>query len=262
MDRFLSLCGMPGQSGDTSHLLLCPFAGASAGAFRSWRDLRPVGMRVSLAIYPGRDHRMNEICMTSIDDLAIRVLEDIDAKGIDHRQLVLAGHSMGAQVAYEVCAHLERKGLAPRGLVLSGCHAPHLRGRRPIGHLEDRAFLERLVSIGGCPNELLNDHKLWSMFMPMLRADFLATESYQRVQTPETDRWLQTPTLLVYGVEDEEAWHREVDAWKAWISDVRGPVSIAGDHFYITRRPRAFLEHVRRCFEPSFAHAQTCASSK
>ncbi|THF64784.1 thioesterase [Pseudothauera nasutitermitis] len=259
MDSFLPLCGAPGRAADALHLVLCPFAGGSAGAFRSWRTLRPVGMQVSLAVYPGRDHRMNEACVANIGDLASRVLEGIEAEGIDPHRLVVAGHSMGAQVAYEVCARLERKNLPPRGLVLSACHAPHLRGRRPLSHLEDHAFLEQLAAIGGCAPELLGDPTLWPVFMPMLRADFQATESYWQAQAPVPARRLQTPALLVYGSADEEAWRAEVDAWKAWLCHAQGPVSIAGDHFYVTRRPRAFLEHVGRCFESSLAPIQASA---
>jgi len=259
MDSFLSLCGASGQAADALHLVLCPFAGGSASAFRSWRNLRPVGIQVSLAVYPGRDRRMSETCLTSIGDLAGQVLDKIEARDIDPRRLIVAGHSMGAQVAHEVCGSLERKNLAPRGLVISGCHAPHLRGRRPISHLGDHAFLEQLIAIGGCAPELLGEPTLWPVFMPMFRADFQATESYWHAQAPAPGKRLRTPALLVYGSADEEARREEIDAWKAWLSHTHGPVSIAGDHFYITRRPRAFLEHIRHCFESGLAHVQASA---
>ncbi|MFJ5483607.1 thioesterase II family protein [Pectobacterium actinidiae] len=260
MVSLLPLCGQPsGKEDGGLQLVLCPFAGGSASAFRSWRDLQPMGMQASLVVYPGRDHRMNEPCVASIAQLANRVLEEIETQGIDRRQLILAGHSMGAQVAYEVCVRLERKNAAPRGLVLSGCHAPHLRGRRPISHLDDRAFLEQLVAIGGCTPELLGEPAMWPVFMPMLRADFQATEGYWQVPPPSSAQRLRTPALLVYGSADDEAWRSEVEPWKAWLGDAHGPISIAGDHFYVTRRPRAFLEHISRRFEPYFVHAQACA---
>jgi thioesterase component of yersiniabactin synthetase len=213
-------------------------------------------MRVSLAVYPGRDHRMRETCLTSIGDLARQVLEEMEAGNMDIHKVIMAGHSMGAQVAYEVCARLEQKGIAPRGLVISGCHAPHLRGRHPMGHLEDHVFMKRLAAMGGCAPEVLNELALWPVFMPMLRADFQATESYWRARAPAPSNRLRTPALLVCGSADEEACHAEVDAWKTWLRGAQGPVSIAGDHFYVTRRPRAFLEHIGRYFESSLAHVQ------
>lgn len=259
MNKFLSLCSKDGQAMASMHVVLCPFAGGSASAFRSWRDLRAVGMDVSLAVYPGRDHRMGEECMDSIEELAAQVLQEIEAQGIDPSTLIVAGHSMGAQVAHQVCVLLEAKGTLARGLVLSGCHAPHLRGRRPLSHLQNLAFLEQLAAIGGCSPELLNDQTLWPVFMPMLRADFSATESYWHAKPPDDSGRLQTPALLVFGSTDDEAWRSEVEAWSCWLNDVRDLISIAGDHFYVIRRPRAFLEHIRRCFEPGFTHAQACA---
>jgi len=255
MNGLLPLCGQSGISSNTLHLVLCPFAGASASAFRSWRDLNPDSIRVSLVVYPGRDQRMGEVCLTNIGELAVMVQETIEANEIPAQQLIVAGHSMGAQVAYEVCAGLEHKGILPRGLVLSACHAPHLRGRRPISHLDDRAFLTQLVAIGGCAPELLHDATLWPVFMPMLRADFRATEGYWHAPSSVPAERLQTPALLVHGSADEEAWESEVAAWETWLCNVQGLVSIAGDHFYITRRPRAFLEHIKRRFESHLAHA-------
>jgi len=249
MKNFLPLCDASGQTGDGLHLLLCPFAGGSASAFRRWRELRPVGMQVSLAVYPGRDQRMNEACMTSIAALARSVQEHIEATGMDTHRLIVAGHSMGAQVAYEVCANLERSHLTPRGLVISGCHAPHLRSRRLLSHLTDRAFFEQLVAMGGCAPELLGDANLWPVFMPMLRADFQATESYWHTEPPAPTQKLQTSTLLICGSADDEASYGEVEAWKHWLLNAQGPVVIAGNHFYVTQRPRAFIEHIRHCFE-------------
>lgn len=198
MADLMPLCATSEPCAEDIHLVLCPFAGGSASAFRSWRDLRPCGWQVWLAVYPGRDQRMNEACAASIDELADQVLMAIDTHQITQQQLVVAGHSMGAQVAYEVCVRLEQRGSAPLGLVLSGCHAPHLHGRRLISHLEDRAFLEQLVAIGGNAQELLNEPGLWPVFMPMLRADFKATESYWH-PPPETGG---TPATANAGVVD------------------------------------------------------------
>lgn len=229
------------------HLVLCPFAGGSSSAFRNWHDIGVAGAEVSLAVYPGRDHRMHEPCAEHVGELAEQLVEDLAASGIAPHRIVLAGHSMGAQVAFEACALMERRGKRPGGLVLSGCRAPDLRGRRLLSHLDDRAFLAELIDIGGCDPELLADPALLAVFLPMLRADFRVTEAYYRPRPPDPQR-LRTPALLIYGSGDEEAHQHEVAAWKAWLHDAGDPVPIAGDHFYVTRRPRAFLGHVVRRF--------------
>ena len=256
MHELIPLCEATNPAMDVLHIVLCPFAGASMGAFRHWREVRIEGIQLWLAVYPGRDHRMKEPCLASIDALADQVLAGIAARQIGAGKLVVAGHSMGAQVAYEVCARMERTERFPRGLVLSGCHAPHLHGRRPIAHLDDISFRRQLVAIGGCAPELLQEHALWPVFMPMLRADFRATESYWRPAPAAAQDRLKTAALLVYGSADQEASQDEVDAWQVWLDDVPAAVPIAGDHFYATRRPRAFLEHIRSRFELNDVHGE------
>jgi yersiniabactin synthetase, thioesterase component len=242
------------NSSHALHLVICPFAGGASGAFRNWEALGATGANVSLAVYPGRDHRMSEPCALHVDELAEQLVEALHATGPEPRKTVLAGHSMGAQVAFEACARLEQLGAGPAGLVLSGCHAPHLQGRRRLSHLGDQDFLRQLVEIGGCNPELLANPALLALFLPMLRADFRATETYYRAPPSERQR-LRTPALLIHGSNDEEAHHHEVAAWNTWLRDVDGPVAIAGNHFYVTQRPRAFINHIVRRFEPTSTHS-------
>lgn len=235
----------------TIHVLLCPFAGASGGAFQNWRDLDEMDLDLSLVIYPGRDQRMHEPCVRQIQPLAESLAADIQALTNPRRQkLILAGHSMGAQVAFETCLLLEQAGTPPAGLVLSACHAPHLSGRRLLSHLDDPRFIEQLVNIGGCSESLLADPALLMLFMPLLRADFQATESYHRALDSQHPR-LSTPTLLLHGSHDPEADAEEVAAWSQWLCGDHQQHVMAGDHFYLTQRPRAFAARLRDFIENS-----------
>ncbi|UUF02345.1 thioesterase domain-containing protein [Xanthomonas hortorum pv. pelargonii] len=92
------------------HVVLCPFAGGSGAAFRSWHGIDAGALQVSLAIYPGRDHRLHEACSTDIGTLAADLVAALVEAQIAPQRAVLAGHSMGAQVAFEACALLERQG--------------------------------------------------------------------------------------------------------------------------------------------------------
>lgn len=92
------------------HVVLCPFAGGGGAAFRSWHGVDAGELQVSLAIYPGRDHRLRESCSTDIAALAADLVAALSQARIAPQHAVLAGHSMGAQVAFEACALLERQG--------------------------------------------------------------------------------------------------------------------------------------------------------
>ncbi|MDU8497575.1 alpha/beta fold hydrolase [Pseudomonas syringae] len=236
-----------------NHVLLCPFAGASGGAFHNWRGLDELGLDLTLAIYPGRDQRMHEPCLRQVQPLAESLAAEIQTMPAKQRRtLILAGHSMGAQVAFETCLLLEQAGTSPAGLVLSACHAPHLSGRRLLSHLDDRRFIEQLVAIGGVSEALLANPDLLALFMPLLRADFQATESYHRPLHADRRR-LQTPTLLLHGSHDPEADQEEVGAWRQWLCGESRQQVMAGDHFYLTQRPRAFATQVLTFIEQSIS---------
>ena len=46
-----------------------------------------------------------------------------------HNSLLLCGHSMGAQVAFETAIQLEKMAGNYLDLILSGCQAPHIQAR-------------------------------------------------------------------------------------------------------------------------------------
>ncbi|MDX7998915.1 thioesterase [Xenorhabdus sp. Reich] len=230
-------------------LLICPFAGGSSSAFRQWSTLENSDIAVSLVIYPGRDSRMNERAATKITSLA-QSLSDliVSLTPAQRENLILAGHSMGAQVAFETCQRLEQYNCSPKSLVLSGCHAPHLQSRRQLSGLPDHEFIEQLINIGGCSPILREDPGLLALFLPMLRADFFATEHYHHVIQSGSVK-LKTPTLLLYGKEDKEASAMEVQQWHHWLAIDKQNLSyccqeIAGDHFYITKKPQSFIRHI------------------
>ncbi|WP_099113342.1 thioesterase domain-containing protein [Xenorhabdus miraniensis] len=230
-------------------LLICPFAGGSSSAFRQWSTLESSDIAVSLVIYPGRDSRMNERAVTSIAPLAQSLFDLIVSFTPAQREnLILAGHSMGAQVAFETCRRLEQHSCFPKALVLSGCHAPHLQSRRQLSGLSDHEFIEQLIDIGGCSPILQEDPGLLALFLPMLRADFFATEHYHHVIQPDSVK-LQIPTLLLYGNEDKEASALEVQQWHHWLAGDKQNLSyccreITGDHFYITQKPQSFIHYI------------------
>jgi thioesterase component of yersiniabactin synthetase len=191
---------------------------------------------------------MGEPAAASISILAQEIADAIASMSVDEREMViLAGHSMGAQVAFEACLRLEERGLPPAALLLSGCHPPHLKSRRMLSHLDDKRFIKELISIGGCGPAVEADPNILVPFLPLLRSDFLATETYQR-ELVEPRSNLMTPALLVSGTRDIEATPTEVSAWSLWLNLVPDICEISGDHFYVAQRPRAFASAVIQFF--------------
>ncbi|MFW7524930.1 thioesterase II family protein [Vibrio ostreicida] len=256
--------------------VIFPFAGGSYSAFKSWTQLEPNVLPnqslVLLATYPGRDQRMREQPLSSINELAEQLFDALliwrkQTPAAQAATLRLCGHSMGAQVAFEVCKQFEDH-FGPtspiRQLILSGCHAPHLEGRRKLSHLDDEPFVDQLIAIGSGSPVLKQHPELLPVFLPMLRADFTATEGYL-CDISSSAKLNMTPCTLVYGEQDPEAWPSEVNAWQAWINtstQVEVTVcALQGDHFYITAQPQTFIQKVLELAAAPVTLANTCTDA-
>ncbi|WP_271271071.1 thioesterase II family protein [Aliamphritea hakodatensis] len=243
--------------------IICPFAGGSLSAFRSWMtlpaDVLPPDSAVFLVTYPGRDHRMRDVPASSIAGLAAEIAGSFcdwydNTAEIQPQQVIICGHSMGAQVAYETCRLINSfytTSSPVSGLVISACQAPHLSGRRLLSHLDDHNFIEQLSMIGGCSPALRDSPELLQLFLPMLRADFMATEGYGYPREASQTQRLNLPAVLLYGADDEEAWGAEVSQWQDWLSVIHQEpaLKMQGDHFYISDSPVDFLIRVQRYFD-------------
>ncbi len=218
-------------------------------------------MRAFSGDLAGRDRLRHLEPLRSITQLAALLANELEASVSPDTPLLLAGHSMGAQVAFETCRLLEQRGLAPQGLIISGCHAPHLHSERQLSHRDDADFIAELIDIGGCSPELRENQELMSLFLPLLRADFYATESYH-YDSPDVCPPLRTPALLLCGSHDREASWQQVDAWRQWLSHVTGPVVIDGDHFYPIQQARSFFTQIVRHFPTHFCNDRVAKTAQ
>ncbi|MCG7488019.1 thioesterase domain-containing protein [Vibrio sp. Of14-4] len=233
------------EESESTHYIICPYAGGASSAFRTWRALSLQNETVSIMVYPGRENRIDEPLLHKVSLLAQDVVQTILNNKLAIEKVTLVGHSMGTQVAHEACKMLVKLGHSPKGLVLSGCHAPHIEGRHLVGDCDDRTFVEHLIDMGGCDHSLAENPSWWPIFLPALRADFAATEDYLFTSPPSRENRLTVPTILISGDEDREAYYSEVDAWQSWCSHVVSHQVIKGDHFYATSQPERMLECMR-----------------
>ena len=137
MSNLITLSAPSGGQPYNTHFVLCPFAGGGISAFSTWRKLDITDSKVSLVLYPGRGSRIHEPKAFDIHTLAKDVTQTLIDSGEKIKDVVLIGHSMGAQISYEACKYLVSQGIAPKGLVISGCQAPHIKSRRTISHCDD-----------------------------------------------------------------------------------------------------------------------------
>ncbi|MGW3461138.1 thioesterase II family protein [Streptomyces olivaceoviridis] len=215
-----------------------PHAGGTASFFRSWAPLVPDDVELLAARYPGREDRIFDAPAHTMDELA-GPLGEACAALLSDAPLLLFGHSMGAQVAYEVCLRLAATpGPGPSALFVSGRAGPGRTGSRGLGDTPDSELISELVYMGGTAAEVIADPELRELVLPALRADFRLLEKH--VPDPRSES-LDIPVVAYHGLGDPDT---DADSVSAWSSVTRSRFSIRafpGDHFYLTSQAEPLL---------------------
>jgi len=161
--------------------LICfAYGGGNAAAFRAWARHAPADVQILGVELPGRGVRFGAAPLTRVADVIDALLAQRDFLA-QQGQLILFGHSLGALLAFEFARALQRTGaLAPVHLVASGRGAPHLARREaPVHALPDAQFLAQVRRFEGLPDAVLQHAELLEIFLPILRADFALSETYE-----------------------------------------------------------------------------------
>ncbi|HML59405.1 MAG TPA: thioesterase domain-containing protein [Solidesulfovibrio sp.] len=217
---------------DADMRLFClPYAGAGASLYRSWSRIFPASIQVCPVQLPGREERLGEPCQTTVGGLVEGLMEALPPY-LD-RPYALFGHSLGAKIAFELCRTLLGDGYTPpRILAVSACRAPHLPEPAPIHNLSRDGFVSGLKRYSEDAGLLQENPELLELLLPLLRADFLADESYAFYG----DGALPVPIEAFYGVDDPEATLPEVRAWDAYTTAGFRLTAVDGKHLYVRDR--------------------------
>ncbi|TDF92727.1 thioesterase II family protein [Paenibacillus piri] len=210
--------------------LVCfPFAGGYSAAFRPLKPLLQNDCDIFAAEPPG--HGSNRMPLVeSLETLADIYLEDLIPQ-LD-KPLVLFGHSMGGLVAYRLAQKLEQRGISPEAVIISAVQPPHTR-RKPLTHLDDGAFLDYVIGIGGIPAELVQAREVLEFFLPAMRADFKALETFEH-----TDHsLLQAPVHILNGEKDGPCM-QDAEGWRRWTQRIRFHTFQGGHMFLLSEMER------------------------
>lgn len=211
--------------------LVCfPHAGGNASAYRSWAQILPADIGVCPVLLPGREERVMDPPLRSIAAIVDAALSGL-LPYLD-RPFALFGHSMGALVAFELARQLTaRGGPRPQRLYVSGCEAPtHLLRKPPLAGLPTPALVAALARLGGTPPEALAHPELLELVLPMIRADFHASESYRF----EPCAPLPISITAFAGRDDPDVEIARVADWQAHTQASFALHVVPGDHFFFT----------------------------
>ncbi|MFJ8945129.1 thioesterase II family protein [Streptomyces sp. NPDC102395] len=209
--------------------LVCfPHAGGAASSYREWGGLLPPDVDLLAVQYPGRQNRLREPCVETMEELADRVAAAL----APYLGLPVAffGHSMGSSVAYEVALRLERRsGLVLERLFVSGRAAPHRLPAPPSGPRDDHELLASVRRLGEPDAGAYDDPELLPLVLPSLRADHRLIGAYR----PERPAPLSTPVTAFGGESDPACPVEELAGWAELTTAGFRQRSFPGGHFYL-----------------------------
>jgi medium-chain acyl-[acyl-carrier-protein] hydrolase len=219
-----------GNRPPSMRLFCFPFAGGGIATFTGWRSVMPATVELALVRLPGRESRIAEPPVTSIEDLVEKLIPELRP----HLDLPFAvfGHSLGALIAFETLRELARLNLGgPFRLFVSGAGAPHRPNPNPlVAHLDDmnliRAVSERYQGISA---DVLDHPALLQLMLPALRADFTMLESYVYREGPP----FVFPISCYGGVDDPIVSLEALDAWRECTRGLFQQKIFPGNHFFL-----------------------------
>lgn len=207
-----------------------PHSGASRRTFHTWAHAMPPDTELVTAVLPGRGPRRDEPLQRRLDsladELADAVLADIAATAPEH--VALYGHSLGALLAHAVAVRIQEKVPQLRAVVASGSRAPLYPVPAPLHELSDNDLVKTLVQLGNLPRRRRSDQGFLDAWLPVVRADLEAAETYFPHDTPA----LNCTVSVWVGMDDWYALPHTMRSWdQVCALPLRRIVLLPGEHF-------------------------------
>lgn len=218
-------------------------AGGSASEFRSWPA--HLGGKVELLAVqlPGREGRVNEAFVASMDELIGGVVEAITP--VLDKPYVIFGHSFGAIGGFEVIRELRNKALPqPLLFIAAGRRGPQVTDTKPlIASLPQDEFIEELRKrYGDQLGPIWDSAELREMLIPQIHADFALSETYRfRDQQP-----LDCPIVAFAGVAEKSLKANALNAWCKHTNRSFQSRRFPGGHFFIRESQPLVVEAIRQ----------------
>ena len=203
--------------------------------FRPWRALLLETCELIVVVAPGRESRVNEPPLTSIDEFATEIATVLD----EHvsTPVLLAGHSFGGLVATVVQPRVRKADV--RAVVVAATPPPDALDRR-LMDLSDTKLKEQVRAWGQTPEEVLSSPAFDELFLPCLRADIAA--SYHARASLLAAEPLRVPLVAMAGLDDEAVPSAVVANWSKWATDFT-LLEFTGGHFFpLTSAPSVVAE--------------------
>ncbi|WP_433732490.1 thioesterase II family protein [Nocardia sp. CA-129566] len=215
-------------------------AGGSASSFATLARAIDGPIEVFAVQSPGRQDRRGEPCLETVAELAAGALPAVLAR--TDVPIALFGHSLGAVVAFEVGRLLATEDVVPQHFFASGRRAPSTVRTESVHRRSDAGVLTELRLLGGPGIELLDDPEIAAAFLPAIRSDYRAVETYRCAPGAR----VACPVTVLVGDRDPRVSRAEAAAWQSHTSAAFDLQAFHGGHFYLWDRPGEVAAVVQR----------------
>lgn len=227
-------------AGDATTRLFClPHAGGGGATFRSWADVLPSEIDLCAVRLPGRESRLREPLMRTMDDVVTGVTAAMAE--LTDLPYALLGYCSGALTAFEVARVMQRLGQPPMALFVCACPAPATVDRDTAVHQMPRPELaEHLRSLGIIPPTIIDDDGLFALFEPSLRADYEVFET----QPHRPGAPLDVPVYVFGADRDPSTSEPTLLAWRTETNSDFGFRLFRGDHGFFDQQRQVIIRHI------------------
>ncbi len=238
-------------------LFCIPYAGGTASVFAPWAQMLDASIELVAIQLPGRANRMFERPYQAMEPL-VRDLTQVIRPWLG-KPYALYGHSLGSRIAIELAQSLQVIAApVPQCIIASGSRAPHIpRTPRNIAFLPEAEFIQELRQLNGTPEEILRNHELMQLHMPMLRADFRIADSCSEPPTRS-----QPGTGWVFAGEQEpDQSEEELLKWGEYFEVPIQLKMFPGGHFFLETAREQVVAQVNAILTQSVSAQYTSCSN-
>ncbi|MFQ3243617.1 MAG: surfactin synthase thioesterase subunit [Arenicella sp.] len=224
-----------------ARLFCFAFAGGGASVYSPWQSLLGDHIEVCPIQLPGREERIRETCLTSIDDVLDQLMP-LMTSSLDKPFLVY-GHSLGAHIAYAFIDRIKREfGKSPQAFLVGAQRSPDIPYPYPSVLGATQQQLHQVLSkFDGMTARVMQSEELMELMMPVIKADLQLCESLQYCG----ELALDGPVIAFRGTRDRAISAACMAGWSQHSKNQYQYEEVDGDHFFLKTHGNHVVEKIR-----------------
>lgn len=227
-------------------LYFLPYAGASFNSFKTLGREFTETVEFICMEYPGRGERTEE----SFKENVVGLTEDAYQQILEEHpeEYYLAGHCLGAILAYELCVKImrEKEIKLPKKVFVSGQGAPDYIVKEGLIEKEPFELMKYLNEQGAVDDALINPDTfrfVSDFYVPVIKADAAVYENYKvNGNNPK----VPVDWEIMYGENDWKCSKESLEAWNKFVSGTIRLHKFQGNHYFINAMECEYAEQINK----------------